>query len=101
LSEFKERFGGFKFGEAVELVCGLKRLEQCKEKILAMMDEARELKLWDMVTLVKDMAEIEVCREERKLRRDTPKLRVSESDRFSGRVLNTRHFLVFPSGRLL
>ncbi|ESW31698.1 hypothetical protein PHAVU_002G260200 [Phaseolus vulgaris] len=101
LSEFKVRFGGFKFGEAVELVCCLKRLEQCEEKMLAMMDEARDLTLWDMVTLVKDMTEIEVYREESKLRRDTPKLRFSESDRFSGRVLNSRHFLLFPSGRLL
>ncbi|XP_027916213.1 putative clathrin assembly protein At4g40080 [Vigna unguiculata] len=101
LNEFKERFGGFKFGEAVELVCCLKRLEQCEEKMLDTMDEARDLKLWDMVTLVKDMAEIELYREESKLRRDTPKVRVSESDRFSGRVLSNRHLLLFPSGRLL
>ncbi|CAJ1938179.1 unnamed protein product [Sphenostylis stenocarpa] len=101
VSEFKERFGGFKFGEAVELVCCLKRLEQCEEKILAMMDGARELKLWDMVRVVKGVAEIQVYREEAKLQRETRKLRVSESDRFSGRVLSSRDSLRFPSGRLL
>ncbi|TKY60239.1 putative clathrin assembly protein [Spatholobus suberectus] len=100
VSEFRERLGGFTFGEAVELVCCLKRLEQCEERIMGMMEGAMELRLWDLVREVKDKAGIEVYREEGKVRKETRKLRVSESDRFSTRVLNSRDFLRFPSGRL-
>ena len=97
VSEFKERLGGLKFGEAVELVCCLKRLEQCQE----MMDGARQLRFWDLVREVKDKAGIQLCREEAKLRRETLKLRLSQSDRFSSRLLNSPHFLRFPSGRFM
>ncbi|KAL3003890.1 hypothetical protein AAZX31_08G131000 [Glycine max] len=97
VSEFKERLGGFRFGEVVELVCCLKRLEQCQE----MMDGARELGLWDLVGEVKDKAGIQVYRQEGKLPKESRKLRFSESDRFSAPVLNSRDFLHFPSGRFL
>lgn len=99
VSEFKERLGGLMFGEAVELVCCLKRLEQCEERVVEMIEGSRELRLWDLVREVKDKAGIEVYREEGKLRKETSKLRVSESDRFSARVLNSRDFLQFPSQR--
>ncbi|RZC12918.1 putative clathrin assembly protein At4g40080 [Glycine soja] len=97
VSEFKERLGGLKFGEAVELVCCLKRLEQCQE----MMDGARQLRFWDLVREVKDKAGIQLYREEAKFRSETLKLRLSQSDRFSSRLLNSPHFLRFPSGRFM
>lgn len=99
VSEFRERSGGLMFGEAVELVCCLKRLEQCQDRVMEIMEGARELRLWDLVREVRDKAGIEVYREEGKVRREGRKFRVSESDRFTDRVLNARDFLRFPSER--
>ncbi|KAJ1405331.1 hypothetical protein SESBI_25880 [Sesbania bispinosa] len=98
VSEFGERLGCFKFGEAVELVCCLKRLEECREKMVVLKVEAR---LWDLATELKEKVGMEVYKEERKVHKEGRKFRVSESDRFSGRVLNSHDFLRFPSGRLV
>ncbi|XP_027367198.1 putative clathrin assembly protein At4g40080 [Abrus precatorius] len=100
VSEFRERLGGFKFGEAVELVCCLKRLEQCEE-IVVMMEGSRESRLWDSAKELKEKVGMGVYREEGKLVNESRKLRVSESDRFAARVLSYNDFLRFPSGRLL
>ncbi|KAK7247386.1 hypothetical protein RIF29_42269 [Crotalaria pallida] len=102
VSEFKERLSCLKFGEAVELVCCLKRLEECKERMMMMMLEVEQgQRLWDTVIEVKEKAGMEVYKEEAKVHKAVRKQRVSESDRFSGRVLNSYDSSMFPSGRLL
>lgn len=94
--EFKERLGGLKFGEAVELVCCLKRLEECEERITGMiMMEGQGL--WELVREVKDKAGLEVYREEGKVRKQSTRF---HSDRFSAPPLTAYDFLRFPSGRL-
>ncbi|KAK7399594.1 hypothetical protein VNO78_10779 [Psophocarpus tetragonolobus] len=99
ISEFKERLGGLKFGEAVELVCCLKRLEQCQARIVDIMDGAMELRLWD---LVRELKEIELYTEEAKLRRETTTLRLIHSSRFSPQLLSSPpHSLRFPSSRFM
>ena len=98
--EFRERLGGLKFGEAVELVCCLKRLEECKERVVEVGDEGDE-RLWEMVREVKDRVGMEAYKEEVKVHKEVTKFRVSESDRFSGRVLSSDDRFRFPSGRLL
>ncbi|XP_061365757.1 putative clathrin assembly protein At4g40080 [Gastrolobium bilobum] len=106
VSEFEERLGCLNFGEAIELVCCMKRLEECKERIMMMiimmmLEVEQSLRLWDSAKEVKDKAGIEVYKEEGKVQKAVRKHMVSESDRFSGRVLNSQDLLRFPSGRLL
>ncbi|PNX86902.1 clathrin assembly protein [Trifolium pratense] len=99
VSEFKERLGCFEFGEAVELVCCLKRLEECRERVVMILESQQ--RLWDLVSDVKDKVGMEVYKEKGKVQKEGRKLRFSESDRFSARVINSRDSLWFPSGRLL
>lgn len=99
LSEFKERLGFLEFGEVVELVCCLKRLEDCREKV--MMNLVDSEALWDLVSDVKVKVGLEVYKDKGRVRKEGRKLRFSESHRFSARVLDSRDFLRFPSGRLL
>ncbi|CAJ2677124.1 unnamed protein product [Trifolium pratense] len=99
VDEFKERLGCFEFGEAVELVCCLKRLEECRERVVMILESQQ--RLWDLVSDVKDKVGMEVYKEKGKVQKEGRKLRFSESDRFSSRVINSRDSLWFPSGRLL
>jgi hypothetical protein len=99
VSEIKERLGCLEFGEAVELVCCLKRLEECKERVVMILES--EQRLWELVSDVKDKVGMEVYKEKGKVQKEGRRLRFSESDRFSGRVINSRDSLWFPSGRLL
>lgn len=103
--EFKERKSCLKFGEAVGVVCCLKRLQECKERMMNMMmlsEVAQGQRLWDLVREVKEKAEMEVYnKEEGKVHKEVTKRRVSESDRFSRRLLNRDDLFRFPSGRFL
>ncbi|KAI4317309.1 hypothetical protein L6164_025188 [Bauhinia variegata] len=94
VSEFRERLGCLSFGEAVELMCDLKRLEECKERMMLVAQS-----LWDLVSQVKEKAGKNVYREEnsRLVRRH----RASESDRFASSIFNSGDLLRFPSGRLM
>ncbi|CAL0325106.1 unnamed protein product [Lupinus luteus] len=98
VSEFKERLSCLRFGEAVELVCCLKRLEECKEKM--MLEMAQGHRFWDLVREVKDKTGTEVYKEKGKVQKEIRKERVSESDRFCSRVLISADSFQFPSGRL-
>ncbi|KAL2343099.1 hypothetical protein Fmac_004384 [Flemingia macrophylla] len=102
VGEFKERVEGLKFGEAVELFCCMKRLEECEDKMVGMIEEARELVLWDLVREVKDKARFQVYRDDEpnsKLRKQTTMHLLTHSHRFSPTLLTARDFLRFPSGR--
>ncbi|MED6132216.1 hypothetical protein PIB30_017069 [Stylosanthes scabra] len=111
VAEFKERIkGGLKFGERVELVCCLKRLEECREKVMSVVVAGKEERLWDCVAELKDETGKMYSEEEEEKRgnnklqeKEVRKIRFSESDRFSrSRILSSDdELLQFPSGRFL
>ncbi|KAK7318660.1 hypothetical protein RJT34_03365 [Clitoria ternatea] len=93
MNEVRERLGCFKFGEAVELVCCLKRLE-----------EIHEFRFWGLVRDLKEKLGLgfHLYKDDPKRLKDTTNLRFSESDRFSGpSLLASRDFLRFNSARFL
>lgn len=94
----RERLGCLGFGEVVELVYVLKRLEMCKGRI-TMMDVAEEKRFWDSVRELKEkVGKMKVFREEGKVHRTVRQERATESDRFDGRVVSS---IQFPSSRFL
>ncbi|XP_058731546.1 putative clathrin assembly protein At4g40080 [Vicia villosa] len=97
--EFKERLGCLEFGEAVELVCCLKRLEECRERVVVILEFKQGF--WDLVRDLKEKVGVEVYKEKGKVQKEGRRLRFSESDRFSDRVVSSRDFIRFPSGRFL
>ncbi|KAJ7945445.1 putative ENTH/ANTH/VHS superfamily protein [Quillaja saponaria] len=100
VNEFNERIGSLTFGEAVDLVCNLKRLEDCKRVVLVVQTKKKPSMdgFWDLIREVKERIGMEkLYREEGKLRKE----RTSESARFARRVLNPGALVRFPSGRLL
>ncbi|KAI9113970.1 hypothetical protein K1719_015221 [Acacia pycnantha] len=97
LKEFRERLGCLSFGEAVELVYELKRMEESREMKTMVVEQS----FWDAVREVKEKADQEVVKEEVKAYKTVRRHRASESDRFERSVLNSADYLRFPSGRLL
>ncbi|CAK8567273.1 unnamed protein product [Lathyrus sativus] len=76
----RERLGCLGFGEVVELVCVLKRLEMCRERMIMVMEEK---KFWNLVRELKEkVGKMKVYREERKVYRTVGKDRGTESVRF-------------------
>ncbi|CAK9159127.1 unnamed protein product [Ilex paraguariensis] len=70
LGEFKERLSYVSFGESVELVCALKRLEDCKERLVVFitMKQPSTETLWGLIGELKDRIKmIDVDREAGKL----------------------------------
>lgn len=103
VEEFRERLGSLSFGEGVELVCGMKRLEECKERMMVgMLEVAEGERLWESVRELKEKEGVEVYREEEgKLFKTVTKNRASESERFGARVRNSADLVRFPSSRFL
>lgn len=104
VKEFRERLGCLSFGELVELVCELKRIEDKREMIMIMikiMDVGESF--WDDVRYVKEKANEEIVKGEVKMCKNVRRHdRVSESHRFERSVvLSSTDYLRFPSGRLL
>ncbi|XP_054820848.1 putative clathrin assembly protein At4g40080 isoform X1 [Prosopis cineraria] len=97
VKEFRERLGCLSFGEAVELVYELKRMEESK----GMRRMVAEQSFWDFVREVKEEADQEILREEIKGYKTVRRHRASESDRFARSILSSADYLRFPSGRLL
>ncbi|KAK7280967.1 hypothetical protein RIF29_08566 [Crotalaria pallida] len=98
VNEFRERVGSLSFGEGVELVCCMKRLEDCKERMMvSMLEMAEEQRLWDSTRELKER----VYREEGKVLKMVTRHRASESDRFAGRVQNSVVLAKFPSSRFM
>ncbi|KAJ0039965.1 hypothetical protein Pint_27638 [Pistacia integerrima] len=101
LSEFRERLSSLSLGDSVELVCAMKRLEICKERLEVLSNRKRVMieTFWAIVNQLKDVVGKEnKYREERSVtvRRD----KASESARFGDRVMNYGgHSVRFSSGR--
>ncbi|CAI9111097.1 OLC1v1011234C1 [Oldenlandia corymbosa var. corymbosa] len=104
LVEFKERLSCLSFGESVELVCALRRLENCKDKldVLFTIKKPSTETLWGMVPEMKEeVGKLKVGREERKLLTWSQSGLVSESARFDERVVRrSEDSVLFASGRL-
>ncbi|XVE86837.1 hypothetical protein DITRI_Ditri18aG0067100 [Diplodiscus trichospermus] len=98
VSEFRERRSCLSFVDSVELVCALKRLEDCKETLLAVSQRKKVLieTVWGSISEIKDQVRnSKVYREEGKLL-----TMGSESARFGERDL--KHGVSkFSSGRFL
>jgi len=62
VNELREHFGFLSFGEMVELVSALNKLEKCKEMVAATTEKQRLL--WDLVSEVKEKIEKMMFREE-------------------------------------
>ncbi|XP_058096957.1 putative clathrin assembly protein At4g40080 [Magnolia sinica] len=99
--EMRERLSCLVFSDSVELVCVLKRLENCKEKLL-FLSSNEKMKGGDaLLDLVGEMKErigaVEKCGERRLVRKG----KVSESARLDSRVVVKSSDLVrFSSGRM-
>ncbi|KAH7566824.1 hypothetical protein JRO89_XS08G0242000 [Xanthoceras sorbifolium] len=100
--ELTERLSCLSFGDSLELVCTLKRLEERKERLLVLSNKKRVLieTYWGLIDELKDrVGKEKLYREERMIvsygRRD----KASESARFGDRVLNYGDSVRFSSAR--
>ncbi|XP_027922308.1 putative clathrin assembly protein At4g40080 [Vigna unguiculata] len=103
VNELRERFGCLSFGEVVELVYVMNRLEKCKEVVEEVVVVAEKQRLlWDAVREVKEKVEKKVFREEEKTMR-TQRHRATKSDRFQFPTffIDSVDLVRFPSARLL
>ncbi|KAI3462103.1 hypothetical protein Pfo_018766 [Paulownia fortunei] len=85
LGELKERLSCLSFGDSVELVCALKRLEDCKERIsdLYVMRKPSTEMLWVLVQELKDgVGMLKVCKKGGKFLSLGRREKASESARF-------------------
>ncbi|CAJ1854444.1 unnamed protein product [Sphenostylis stenocarpa] len=96
VNEFRERLGCLSFGEVVELVHVLNRLEKCREMVVAVVAEKERLS-WDLVRELKEKGEKMVfIREEGKT---MSAHRATNSDRFAFPtfMINSLDLVRFPS----
>lgn len=106
-SEFNERTSCLSFGESVELVCALKRLKDCKEKlsVIFTVQKPLVLTLWGLIDELKDKIEkLKVEKEERKLLTSwcgKSDKAMSESARFGRSVVKFNDSVLFSSGRIM
>ncbi|KAK2998233.1 hypothetical protein RJ639_022722 [Escallonia herrerae] len=103
LGEFKERLSCLSFGGSVELACCLKRLEDCKDRLLVLFTIKKpsiEL-LWGITgELVDGVAMVKMYGEGGgKLVSLGRRERLSESSRFGDRILKSSDSVQFSSGR--
>ncbi|KAG6725235.1 hypothetical protein I3842_02G022700 [Carya illinoinensis] len=100
VSEFRERLGGLSFGESVELVCALTRLENCKERLYELSTRKRSVmdSFWCLIGEIKEGAGME--KDEGKLMIRVRSEKAGESARYGERVLiRSRDSVRFSSGR--
>lgn len=103
VDEFNQRLSCLSFGESVELVCVLRRLEDCKERLLALSTRKRALveSLWCLISEMKGkVGDGKAYKEEGRLlltfgKRDSG----SESARFGDRVISYGDSVRFSSAR--
>ncbi|WCJ31950.1 ENTH/ANTH/VHS superfamily protein [Euphorbia peplus] len=98
VGEFNERLSCLSFSDSVELVCVLKRLEDCKDRLLATRKKELVEGLWDLISEIKN--KVGVYGVEGKLitiggGRDGG----TESARFGDRVINYGNSVRFSSAR--
>ncbi|KAL0342954.1 UNVERIFIED_CONTAM: putative clathrin assembly protein [Sesamum angustifolium] len=98
LGEINERLGWLSFGDSIELVCAMKRLQDCQERlsVLYLVRKPSIEMMWGLVEELKDkVASLKVYKEGGNLL----SLKASESARFDQRVLATADSVGFRSGR--
>lgn len=103
VNEFKERLDSLSFGESVELVCALKRLEDCKERLSVLSTTKRDHigSFWNLISEIKErVGSKKEYKDEGKLVIEVRRERGSESARFAKRVLRSTDSVRFSSGRL-
>ncbi|EYU30962.1 hypothetical protein MIMGU_mgv11b019858mg [Erythranthe guttata] len=99
LSEFNERLSYLSFGDSVELVCALKRLQDCRERltVLYVVNKPSVEMMWGLVEELKGKIGM------LKVYKSGPKLlswgKASESTRYGERVLGTFDPVKCQSGR--
>lgn len=102
--EFGHRLSCLSFGDSVELVCALRRLERFEERLSALFSHKTVAFDGFWISVAETRAKLESWREVRSASPPSEKRRVgaSESDRFGGRVpmSSGRDSLKFSSGRL-
>lgn len=102
VDEFNKRQSCLSFGEAVQVVCALKRLEESKEKVQSTKTAFME-SFWGLIREVKAKVGTErMYREEGNLSRTVARReRLSESARFAESALKSTQLVKFPSGRII
>lgn len=103
LSEFNERTSCLTFAESVELVCALKRLKDCKDKlsVIFTVQKPPVQTLWGSIEELEDKTEkLKVYKEERKLLSWGKSDKGSESARFGRSAVKLNDSVLFPSGRI-
>lgn len=103
VNELKERLSRLGFADSVELVCALRMLEGCKERLAAILTQGKTVStetFWGLIGEVKDMVEgSKVYTVEGRLL--TMGNNGSQSARFEDRALRRNDSVRFSSGRLL
>lgn len=101
LGEVTQRLGCLSFSDSVELTCGLKRLEDCQEKlsVLFTVNKPSMKDLWSLIIELREKLAKLKDEEERKLLMWKKSGKVSESARFDGRVLRSNDSVLFSSRR--
>lgn len=102
LNELNQRLSCLSFGDSVELMRGLKRLEDCRERMEALfaLKEPLGETLWGLVGELKSGVGMgNVCREGGKLMSVGRREKGSESARFDDRVVQHGDSVRFSSAR--
>ncbi|KDP29739.1 hypothetical protein JCGZ_18674 [Jatropha curcas] len=99
IDEFNQRLSCLSFGDSVELVCVLKRLENCKERLLALFGRKKALVeiVWCLISEMKE--KVGNTEDGRLSLAIGGKESESESARFGERVLSFGASVKFSSGR--
>ncbi|GMH24683.1 hypothetical protein Nepgr_026526 [Nepenthes gracilis] len=103
LAEFNERLSCLSFSDSVELVCALKRLDDCKDGLLALFpreEDSADAACRVARELIDKIVEVEGCKKEEKPAVRWERFETgSESARFGRRVLKTVDSVKFTSNR--
>ncbi|KAI3451197.1 hypothetical protein Pfo_007862 [Paulownia fortunei] len=102
LGELNERLSCLSFADSVELVCALKRLKDCRERlsVLYVVNKPSIEMMWGSVQELKDrVGMLKVYKEGGKLLSLGTREKATESARFEVRVLGTDDSVQFQSGR--
>lgn len=102
LTEFRERMSCLSFVDSVELVCALKRVEDCKERLqlLYLTKKGVNESFWSVVREIRERVGTEREAQEGKKCVNLTKDKGSESARFEERVVRAGDSVRFGSGRL-
>ncbi|KAH7520490.1 hypothetical protein FEM48_Zijuj08G0149400 [Ziziphus jujuba var. spinosa] len=99
--EFGERLSYLSFGDSVELVCELKRLEDCKEKLMSLSTVKKEMteRLWIEIGEIRGRIDGKAKENDDRLVKKVKGERLSDSARFGERVMRSGDSVRFSSAR--